>query len=263
MVVAWAARAAEAVPLEGVVRTFVVGVATGRTDLLSCLGSWSNLRHMRLHHSESWGTFGFLGQEPDDQTDGRTDLPQVFGSLGCRVCGFGDILSRDLDLRSLEVERLGGGYRAGSIVYWLYDTFRVVEDGVPRMRSGDMGALRRLLDDLDQCSRRRGATFKRSDALREVRASHKQSGLDLKQPAAVRLLNSLGASGVLCPRALKAPFDGHIPMEVRIQSTRGSQLTYEYPFTQWTGADGVDFERFEELMTAARSTETRPDKEER
>lgn len=217
--------------------------------MLSCLGSWSNLRHLRPHQSERWGTYlsDAVWTDYDHTGEYLPDLPEP---LGCRLCGFGDILSRGLDLRSLELERLDGSYRSGSIVYWLYDAFRVVQDGAPRVRSQDIDALRRLLGDLDACSQRRGATFKRTDAVREIRASHKQAGLPLRKEAAERILNSLGASGVLGARSLLTPYDGHVPLEVRIRSGR-SYGTYDYPFNQWTGADGVDFQRFEELLAAA------------
>lgn len=148
---------------------------------------------------------------------------------------------------------MGGETRSDTVIYWMYDTFRVLQDGVPRMRTSDTDHLRRLLEDLDACSRRRGSIFKRADAINEIQAGHQQAGLTLTKKAAARLLNSLGSAGVLCPRSLPCPFDEHVPLEAKRQTNPGYGM-WGYPFHKWSGADGVDFERFEELLGAANIT---------
>jgi len=249
-VISWAIRAPEMVPLREVVRTFIVGAASGRLDLLSCLGSWSNLRHVRPHSFERWNDPWAAEPSLDLGFGMSIELPDLTASLGCKRCGFGDIISHSLDLQGLEVERMAGDFRSDTVIYWMYDTFRILQDGVPRMRASDADHLRRLLEDLDACSRRRGSLFKRTDAINEIRAGHQQAGLTLTRKAAARLLDSLGSAGVLCPRSLPCPFDEHVPLEVKMRTNPGHG-TFGYPFHKWSGADGVDFERLEELLESA------------
>jgi hypothetical protein len=195
--------AAERFELRDVAHAFVASLTSRQLEYRSALGSFAFARLLPYHEPE-----------------------EVPGRSLCAVCG-DPIAEQPVDWNILNFLRLKwGGYGHGQPSFMGFDLDRFGE--LPQMTPTpeDWEVLRRILEIA-------------ATQLPRARPDHLERALVGAFPSNRHerriLLQILGFTGILRPRAVEPIFDRFVPF-----AERRSETELSYPFAAWRGADRID-----------------------